>query len=715
MDTLRIRTPTVLIVDDDVTARALAREALEVAGFTVDEAGNGREAVERARLQTPDVVLMDVMMPEMDGFEACAALRKERATRHVPVLMMTGLEDVASINRAYEAGATDFTTKPINYLLMAHRIRYMLRAKLTADELRASESRLANAQRIARLGHFEWELESGRVYCSPQVYRLFGLPADGSVTTNRDLLRFIHPRDRVRYAGELRSAVKTGAGYCLEHRVVRRDKTVRIMYQEGEVVRTAAGLAVSATLQDITERRHMERKVLKIANFDATTGLPNRQLMHRYLTEAIAHARRNAGVVVVMAIDLDNFSRVNDTLGHGAGDALLKVVASRLGACIRPCSAMGRVGEEVQPDGDMLARTGGDEFTVVLTQIKELEDAAAHARKLAESLAMPFAAGENEVSVNASIGISGFPADATDADALLQQADTALHHAKELGRNQWAFSSEAISRRVTDRFQLESDLRRALVAGQFELHYQPKVRTVDEMPDGMEALLRWRHPEKGLISPATFIPIAEETGLIVPISEWIMYEACRQVQEWRQAGLPAMRVAINVSSAQFRNSGLHLIVANALTGTGIDPGLVELELTESLLMEEGEASIRLMQKLRALGLSLSIDDFGTGYSSLSYLKRFPINALKIDRSFVKESANSHADGAIVAGIIALAHSLGLSVVAEGVESEKQVRLLRELKCDEVQGYYYSAPLPPQEFAIWLQDRLQPALKAVSAV
>lgn len=714
METMRTSPPLVLVVDDDVTARALAREALEVAGFAVEEAGNGREALEQAHARTPDIVLMDVLMPEMDGFEACAVLRAERATRHVPVVMMTGLDDVASINRAYEAGATDFTSKPINYLLVAHRIRYILRAKTTADNLRASEARLANAQRIARLGHFEWELESGRVYCSPQVYRLFGIPADGSVANNRALLRFIHPRDRVRFAGELRSAVTTGMGYSLEHRVVRRDKTVRIMYQEGEIVRTPAGLAVSATLQDITERRNMERKVLKIANFDATTGLPNRQLMHRYLTESIAHARRSAGVVVVMAIDLDNFSRVNDILGHGAGDALLKVVASRLGSCIQPCSAMGRVGEELQPDGDMLARTGGDEFTVVLTRLKGLEDAAALARKLTESLALPFSAGENEVSVNASIGISGFPADASDADVLLQQADTALHHAKNLGRNQWAFSSAAISRRVTDRFQLESDLRRALVAGQFELHYQPKVRTSDEMPDGMEALLRWRHPEKGLISPATFIPIAEETGLIVPISEWIMFEACRQVQEWRQAGLPPLRVAINVSSAQFRNSGLHLIVANALTGTGIDPALVELELTESLLMEEGEASIRLMQKLRALGLWLSIDDFGTGYSSLGYLKRFPINALKIDRSFIMESANSHADSAIVAGIIALAHSLGLSVVAEGVETEKQVRLLRELKCDEVQGYYYSAPLPPQQFAAWLHDRLQPALKAVAS-
>ncbi|MCG3201041.1 MAG: Regulator of RpoS [Gammaproteobacteria bacterium] len=714
METMKNRPPLVLVVDDDVTARAIAREALEVAGFSVEEAGNGREALERARVQTPDIVLMDVVMPEMDGFAACAALRAERATRHVPVLMMTGLDDVASINRAYEAGATDFTTKPINYLLVAHRIRYILRAKITADELRASEARLANAQRIARLGHFEWELESGHVHCSPQVYRLFGIPADGSVTTNRDLLRFIHPRDRVQFAGELRSAVTTGMGYSLEHRIVRRDKTVRIMYQEGEIVRTPAGLAVSATLQDITERRNMERKVLKIANFDATTGLPNRQLMHRYLTESIAHARRNAGVVVVMAIDLDNFSRVNDTLGHGAGDALLKVVASRLGSCIRPCSAMGRVGEELQPDGDLLARTGGDEFTVVLTQLKELEDAAALARKMAESLAVPFSAGENEVSVNASIGISGFPADASDADVLLQQADTALHHAKNLGRNQWAFSSAAISRRVTDRFQLESDLRRALVAGQFELHYQPKVRTDDEMPHGTEALLRWRHPEKGLISPATFIPIAEETGLIVPISEWIVFEACRQVQEWQQAGLPPLRVAINVSSAQFRNSGLHLIVANAIAGTGIDPALVELELTESLLMEEGEASIRLMRRLRALGLWLSIDDFGTGYSSLSYLKRFPINALKIDRSFIMESANSHADGAIVAGIIALAHSLGLSVVAEGVETEKQMRLLRELKCDEVQGFYYSAPLPPRQFAAWLHDRLQPAMKAAAS-
>lgn len=709
--------PRVLVVDDDDTSRLLAHASLEKAGFIVDEAENGRAALEALATAVPDIILLDVMMPVMDGFEACAALRARPETQHVPVLMLTGREDVEAIDRAYRVGATDFATKPVSYPLLAHRIRYILRTTTIAADLRNSEARLANAQRIARLGHLEWDLRDGRVYCSPQIHDLLGIEKTKTEVSDRDLLRYIHPRDRKRYAAELQRARQTGGHYSLEHRIVRRDKSVRIIYQEGEIVQGARGVMIAATLQDITDRRRMERKVLRIENFDAVTRLPNRQFMQRFLAEAIADAHRRKRVVAVMAIDIDHFARINDTLGHGVGDDLLKVVASRLLAGIKPSTAMARVDEVLNPDGDLLARTAGDEFVVVLTELESIESAGEVARELMAKLTQPCQVGEHEVTVGVSIGISGFPVDSMNAEELLRRADTALHHAKEKGRNCWVFSSSSMNERVANRFKIESDLRKALAAGQFEIHYQPKVSTVDESCAGVEALLRWRHPERGLIPPGEFIPIAEDSRLIVPISEWVIQEACRQTQQWRREGLADVSVAVNISSLQFRDSGLHLVVADALRGSGIEPDMLELELTESMLMEDSERNIRTMQRLRTLGVSLSIDDFGTGYSSLGYLKRFPVNTLKIDRAFIKELEKDESDRAIVAGVVALAHNLHLKVVAEGAETAGQVRLLREMRCDQIQGFYYSKALAAAEFIAWLRDRRQPdtsfRLQAVS--
>jgi diguanylate cyclase (GGDEF)-like protein/PAS domain S-box-containing protein len=708
--------PKVLVIDDDGTLRLLARAALEKAGFEVDEAENGRAALDRVRTHVPDIVLLDVMMPEMDGFDTCAALRTIPTAAHVPVLMLTGRNDVESIEHAYRVGATDFATKPINYQLLSYRIRYILRGKRTADELRASEARLANAQRIARMGHVEWDVRKRRIHCSSEVFAILGLSEKKEFISDRELLHFVHPRDRRQYAMELARAKQGGGRYSIEHRIVRKDKTVRHIYQEGEMSTGPNGSVISATLQDITERRSMERKVLRIENFDSVTELPNRQLMKRYLAEAIAQANRKSRVVAVMAINVDHFARINDTLGHGAGDAVLRIVANRLMAGTKLCSAMARVGEEVRPDGDLVARSAGDEFVVVLTELESLDQATDVARRFMNAMTMPCEVNGSEVTVSVSIGISGFPIDGKSADDVLQHADAALHHAKDEGRNRWAFSSNKISTQVAHRFQLESDLRKALGTSQFEVHYQPKVSTVDESCSAVEALLRWHHPEHGYISPGVFIPVAEESGLIVPMSEWVIEEACLQSGKWRKSGMPPMAVAVNISSAQLRNSGLHLVIANALSTSGIEPDQLELELTESMLMEDSERNIRLMKRLRALGLSLSIDDFGTGHSSLSYLKRFPVNTLKIDQSFVKDMVTSESDRAIAGGIAALAHNLKLNVVAEGVESAEQVRILRELKYDLMQGYFYSKPLPAAEFEAWLKGRsqlnLKPKLQAV---
>ncbi|MGQ0656950.1 MAG: putative bifunctional diguanylate cyclase/phosphodiesterase [Chromatiales bacterium] len=706
----------VLVVDDDPAARLLAREALEQAGFHVTEAEDGREALRLIELEPPDIVLLDVIMPELDGYAACTVIRSLSGGQHVPVLMMTGLDDMESIKRAYEAGATDFAAKPINYPLLPHRVRYILRGTRLADELRASEARLKDSQRIARLGHFEWHIGSGRIECSAQVNDLFGLPGGEAIDSQDALMRYIFPEDRDVLADMVQTAIKERRGYSLEHRIVRADGTVRSMYQEGEFHSPAErrGLYLSATIQDVTERRRMERQVHHLAHYDPVTGLPNRRLMKRHLSAAISHARRHHRTVAVMTLDIDHFSRINDSLGQAAGDELLKTIAGRLRDCIVDASAKPD-GAHAQSSRDLVARIGGDEFVIVLAGIQSLEDAAIVARRVRDIFTRTCTVGNTDVTLTASIGISGFPLDSLDAETLLKQADTAMHHAKTLGRDRYQFSTARINSRASERLVLENNLRKALAAGQFELHYQPKVHLRGMVPVGMEALVRWSHPEMGAVPPSVFVPVAEETGLIVPLGEWILHEACRQAKAWQHAGLPPLAVSVNLSAGQFRAKGIQAVIAGVLQETGIDPAFLELELTESLLMEDRDACIKLMQKLRLLGVSLSIDDFGTGYSSLSYLKRFPINALKIDRSFVCDVGTDADVAAIVTAIIALAHSLRLKVVAEGVESEQQVRFLTEQHCDEIQGYYFSQPLSAADFGEWVRQRTHalPPLRAVN--
>ena len=693
----------ILIVDDDITARMMASVALEQAGFTVAEAANGQQALDEFAAIRPDLILMDVMMPEMDGYTACQRIRLTDAGAHTPILMLTGLDDLESINRAYEAGATDFATKPINFLLLPHRVLYMLRAKRTADELRASEARLANAQRIAKLGHFEWNVETGQFECSPQIGEIFGLRSGERIDSQEALLRHVFPEDRDVFADMIQTAIHERRRYAVEHRILRGDDTVRTVYQEGEFITGTdrPGLWLSGTIQDVTERRRMEKQVHQLAFYDGVTGLPNRTFMRRQLAQALNMAQRHNRIMAVMVMDVDHFGRINDTLGHKAGDELLREVARRIVNCVRGGPRDPRTGEAIN---DTAARMGGDEFAIVLTEVQAAEDAALIARRIREALTPPCVVGDTEVAVTVSIGISVFPIDSRDAESLLKQADAAMRHAKNMGRDRYQFSTATINARAFERLSLENNLRKALAAGQFELHYQPKVRMSDGVPMGMEALVRWRHPDLGMVSPAEFIPVAEETGLIVPLGEWILREACRQVRAWQDEGLPPLIVSVNLSAAQFRQEGLRGLVAGIVGECRLDPAFLELEMTESLLMNDLESSIRLMHDLTSVGLSMSIDDFGVGYSSLSYLKRFPIHTLKVDQSFVRDTPDDADDAAIVTAIIALAHSLRLKVVAEGVEHEAQLQFLKRLRCDAIQGYYFSRPLPPAEFSAWIRKR-----------
>jgi len=442
-------------------------------------------------------------------------------------------------------------------------------------------------------------------------------------------------------------------------------------------------------MRGITARK--QESLYRLAHYDALTGLPNRLLFFDRLQQALSQAARHGTLLGVMLLDLDRFKAINDSFGHTAGDALLQAVGRRIGECIR--------------DGDTVARLGGDEFTLLLQDIRQTQHAALVAQKIIEALQQPFLLNGYEVTVNTSIGIALYPL-CRDAETLLKHADTAMYKAKEEGGNGYRFYTDAMSSADTRRLSLEAQLRKAIERDELVLHYQPQVDLVSGRLLGAEALLRWQHPEHGLIPPGEFIPLAEETGLIVPIGEWVLRAACAQNRAWQNAGLAPLRVAVNVSGRQFRHLDLLETIYKTLEDTGLDSRYLEIELTEGVLMQDTVVALQTLHALSAMGVLISIDDFGTGYSSLSYLKRFPIDMLKIDRSFVQDIATDPDDTAIVQAIIAMSHGLGIKTIAEGVETREQLDFLRRHQCDAMQGYCLSRPLPAEAFAHFLREMPQ---------
>jgi diguanylate cyclase (GGDEF)-like protein len=426
------------------------------------------------------------------------------------------------------------------------------------------------------------------------------------------------------------------------------------------------------------ERKNAEDRLAYLAQFDSLTGLPNRHLFHDRLAQAMAHARRRNTMMAVLFIDLDRFKLVNDTLGHAVGDQLLQAAAGRLQECVRASDTVGRL--------------GGDEFSAILSEVGEPGDASIVAQKIIEALARPFNLEGHETYVSASIGITVFPADGEVAGALIMNADAAMYRAKEQGRNNYQYFTREMNERALLRVNMESQLRRGLERDEFTLHYQPRIDLRLGSICGFEALLRWRHPERGLVMPAEFIPILEDMGQIVPVGEWVIAQACRQLVAWQKSGLRVPPLAVNLSARQFQQKDLESSVRRILRETGADAALVQFEITESLLMQDPEAAVHTLRKLNESGVKISVDDFGTGYSSLSYLKRFPLDALKIDREFIRDIPGDAEDAAITVAIINLAHSLELEVVAEGVETEAQLDFLAAHDCDEMQGYYFSMPV-----------------------
>jgi len=677
----------VLVVDDDPSMRMMLRETMEAGGHEVTEAANGEEALDRFIESRPDIVLMDVEMPRLDGISACRKLRELPGFGMTPVLMVTGNDDSASIKAAYEAGATDFISKPINWPILGQRVQFILRAARTLRDLEVSESKNrallgAIPDSICVLnadGQIEQQLDHGQ---GEQW-----LPSDAEGRIVGDFLESEHARD---FHAHIRRTLDTGSMQTFEfqhgRKTAPRAHEVRLInYRNGRVL---------ALVRNITERVTAAAKVHRLAFFDTLTGLPNRQRFLRALRSALGEAQAEGSQIALLFIDLDFFKRINDNLGHSTGDVLLKSVASRLAGCIRGSDMVSPAEDTEQRQ--TLARVGGDEFVILARGIQDKHDAERIGIRVHEALRSPFSHLGREFVVTPSIGIALYPQDGGDAEALMKNADTAMYEAKTAGRNTHRFYSESMSLRSMERLDLELKLRKAVEHGDLELYYQPKVDIRGRGIVGVEALLRWDHPEEGFISPERFVPLAEETGLIIPISEWVTTQACEQVRAWSGAGLGDLTVAINVSSQLFGFGNLATMVWGAICNSNIDASSLELEITESLLLGDLNQIHKTLREIQEMGVALAVDDFGTGYSSLSYLKRLNVDALKIDRSFINDITTDADDRAICSAVVAMGHSLGLNVIAEGVETADQLAAVCQLGCDEVQGFLFGRPVPASQ-------------------
>lgn len=696
-----IHSAPILVIEDDAVFSELMDAALTKEGLTCLRFTTGLEALDWLADNTPQMILLDYHLPDMNGSLFIENMYVLGIT--VPFIMVTGCDDTSLAVQMMKIGACDYLLKDSNFFerlpVVVNRTRHEAEIRQllwrTEQSLRLSETRLARAQKIARMGSWEWNLTTGEIYWSDELYRIYGLKAGEPATITMDwIYTHINPLDLSTFKNALRNTVKNGAALDINYRILSNYDGEIVVNCQGEIECDESGrnCLISGTTLDITARINAESEIQQLINYDPLTGLPNRSLLHDRLHLAIAQASRDKQLLAVLMLDLDRFKGINETLGHKSGDKLLKAVAKRLMACIR--------------DSDTLARVGGDEYVAILANVMQEEGITTVAKKILSVVAEPFYIDGNEIFSTCSIGIAMYPMDGEDSHTLLKHADQAMYQAKDLDRNNFQFFSREMNNMVLERMMLENSMRKGLENGDFFLVYQPQVDTRTGKIFGTEALLRWHHPDLGLLPPDRFIGLAEENGFIIPLGEWVLRTACRQNKAWQEQGLPPVRVAVNLSAKQFSQYHLDEVVAATLLETGLGPEWLELELTESAVMKDAEKNIALLTKFKEMGISLAIDDFGTGYSSLSYLKNFPISRLKIDRFFVRDITKNPDDAAIAKIIIDIARSLNMNVIAEGVETRDQMQFLSLNNCIEMQGYLFSRPVTANELAELLKNGLR---------
>ncbi|MCM2567824.1 MULTISPECIES: bifunctional diguanylate cyclase/phosphodiesterase [Janthinobacterium] len=679
----------VLVADDDPVMRLLMRQMLTQVGLDVIEAEDGVQALASYKHSGPDLVMLDVDMPAMDGFAVCREIRHQEVGGTVPIIMVTGGDELEAVTRAYEVGATDFISKPINWPILGHRVLYVLRASDAIARLRIADAH--NRAVLAAIPDTFFRLNREGFYLDYEQGHDASAGFSLSDCVGSHIRDVLPPEIAARLLDKAHAVLATQHIGSVDYTLTHEDST---RHFEARLVATGAD-EVLGLVRDISERKRTEEQIRRLAYCDSLTGIPNRQAFLETLERELLRSKEHDKKFAVLFMDLDAFKRINDTLGHDVGDHLLKVVSERLRETIRPSDLVLRAEHEFETTfgGSNLARLGGDEFTILIPDLERVEDALNVAHRVKEAMRRPFMIEGHEIFVTASIGISLYPEDGEDCNSLLKYADTAMYHAKNCGKNNAKLYSSSLTMEIMSHVKMEVGLRKALQNNELYLLYQPQIDVPSTQIVGVEALVRWRHPERGIISPTEFIPLAEETGLIVPIGEWVLRTACNQAKAWQSDGGRAIRMAVNLSAKQFKDENLMQIVLSVLADTGLDARLLELELTEGTLMDDARATMVTLEQLRGIGVYLSIDDFGTGYSSMNYLKRFDVRALKIDKSFIAGLPQDTENAAITRAIIAMAHGLKMVVVAEGVETDEQLLMLEEYGCDMAQGYFLGHPSP----------------------
>jgi diguanylate cyclase (GGDEF)-like protein/PAS domain S-box-containing protein len=677
----------ILIVDDNEMNRDMLARRLERKGYVVREAAGAQSLLERIEEEPVDLVLLDIEMPDVSGLDALRKLRERYAPMELPIIMVTAKDQSADIVTALDLGANDYLTKPIDFPVALARIRTQVSCKRAEEALRESEERYALAARGANDGLWDWNLLDNVMYLSPRWKVMLGYKEAEIGNRPEDWLDRIHIADRDRVKNEIAAHQRGQTPHFeSENRVQHKDGSFRWMLSRGLAVRDASGkaLRMAGSQTDITEG--------KVA--DALTGLPNRLLFIDRLVRLIEHTKRHKDYLfAVLFLDLDGFKMINDSLGHVIGDQLLVEVGSRLQKSLRVSDTITRIEKLFT-----LARLGGDEFTILLDQVKDASDATLVADRLRDAMSAPFVLDGKKVFTSVSIGIALSSIGYDNPEDILRDADTAMYRAKSLGKARYEVFDLDMRASIIARLQLETDLRDALEREEFVNFYQPIVSLDSGRITGFEALLRWQHPTRGLVQPSDFISVAEETGLIRELGWWNLRKACQQISTWNASrnGNPPLTMSVNLSVKQFLQPNLAAEVGKLLCETGLSPNTLKLEITESAVMEDPSAAIEVLSQIKSLGVQLSIDDFGTGYSSLSYLRRFPLDTVKIDRSFTKEISQGGDSTEIVRTILPMANSLRLNVVAEGVETAEQLEILRKLRCEYGQGYYFSKPVAANE-------------------
>ena len=679
----------ILIVDDNPKLRKTIADILLSKGYAPTAVAKGKEALAIIADSSPAVALIDLKLEDMSGLELLGEIKN--VSPNTECIVITGHASQASAIEAINLGAYSYLQKPYDVEQLLATIHRAVKRQNAQEAILESEERYRylmelspEAVSVHREGRF--------IYVNPAGYELYGASGPEELI-GKPIIDFLHPDCRQVVLERVRRTQEEGMQFSpIKEKFLRLDgESIDIEVSTAPI--TFQGKRASLVVaRDITERKQAEQRRRYIATHDSLTDLPNRTLFHDRLNHALGYAKRNNRKVGVLFLDLDGFKAINDAFGHSNGDYVLKIVAKRLDKCVREC--------------DSIARLSSDEFAVLLYGITRSEDSSLVAKKLLDTISEPFIIDDREVFITTSIGISIYPNDGKDASTLLQNADTAVYRAKEEGKNIYLSYSKDMAVKAYERFDLASQLRHALEREELFLEYQPQVDLGSDEITSVEALLRWQHPDKGLILPARIIPVADETGLILPIGEWVLRTACAQNLAWQKAGLPPIRMAVNLSGREFKRLNLFGLIKRVLEETGLDPQLLELELTENIIFRDMESSMALLHELKGLGIRLAVDDFGTGYSTLSHLAKFPFDTLKIDQTFAPNITTDPNDAAIVGGIISIASNLGMTVIAEGVETADQIVFYKSHGCDQVQGWFYSHSVSAETIATLLKDGWQ---------